>query len=231
MDTFEKPHRSLERKRGLFLRIGLACSLLITFVAFEWRTPVAREEIIIDDDQWSDIEYEEMPITYRREEQLMPPPPVPINRNSPPQPQPGPGDIHIIPDGEPVVNLPSDSGLVIIDIPRIEEKDTAEIPLMRMPEVEPEFPGGEAALIKFIQSSVRYPENARAEGIQENVYVNFIVDEKGKVTNVECMGNPNKWLKEEALRIINLMPLWKPGKQGGRPVRVILNQPIYFKLK
>ena len=116
-------------------------------------------------------------------------------------------------------------------IPRIEEKDTAEIPLMRMPEVEPEFPGGEAALIKFIQSSVRYPENARAEGIQENVYVNFIVDEKGKVTNVECMGNPNKWLKEEALRIINLMPVWKPGKQGGRPVRVILNQPIYFKLK
>ena len=229
MDTFEKPHRSLERKRGLFLRIGLVCSLLITLVAFEWRTPVTREEIMIEDDQWSDVDYEEMPITYRREEQLMPPPPVPINRNSPPQP--GPGDIHIIPDGEPVVNLPSDSGLVIIDIPRIEEKDTTEIPLMRMPEVEPEFPGGDAALIKFIKNNVRYPEKARAEGIQENVYVNFIVDEKGKVTNVECMGNPNIWLKEEALRIVNLMPVWKPGKQGGRPVRVILNQPIFFKLK
>ena len=97
----------------------------------------------------------------------------------------------------------------------------------------PSFPGGEGELSKFLQKNINYPQMEREEGIAGTVYVTFVVDKEGKINDVKTLkgvkGGPG--LEKEALRVINSMPPWKPGKQQGRSVRVQFNLPIRFSLK
>ena len=94
----------------------------------------------------------------------------------------------------------------------------------------PEFPGGDEAMAKFLQKNIVYPESVMKANIQGKVYLSFVVDEKGNVRDAKILRGVHELLDAEALRVINLMPRWKPGTQGGRPVRVQFNLPIDFKL-
>ena len=86
-----------------------------------------------------------------------------------------------------------------------------EEPVYKVVEVMPEFPGGMKALMDFIQKNVRYPEEARKNGIQGRVIVSVVIDGNGRVVDPVIMRSRYPALDEEALRIVGLMPQWKPG--------------------
>lgn len=98
-------------------------------------------------------------------------------------------------------------------------------------EVEPEFPGGVEALYKYLAENIKYPVLAKEKGTQGRVYVTFVVEKDGSVTDAKVLRGVSEEVDAEALRVINAMPKWKPGMQQGVPVRVQYNIPIVFKLQ
>ena len=98
-------------------------------------------------------------------------------------------------------------------------------------EVMPEFPGGEAALMKFLQNNVVYPDRERDLEIQGKVVVGFIIDETGKVIEAKPIKEVSYGLDKESVRVVNLLPNFKPGMQAGRPVKVRYVLPMKYELK
>lgn len=95
-------------------------------------------------------------------------------------------------------------------------------------EDEPEFPGGMEALYKFIQDNVQYPQLALDNGIEGKVYVTFVVEEDGSITNPRLLRDIGGGCGQEAIRVVKMMPKWKPGTKYGKPVRVQFNLPVSF---
>lgn len=98
-------------------------------------------------------------------------------------------------------------------------------------ENSPEFAGGMEALSKFIADNIRYPEQAKRDNIQGKVLVRFAIDADGSVADAEVLRGIGGGCDEEALRVVNAMPKWKPGRVNGNPVRVQYTLPITFKLQ
>lgn len=97
-------------------------------------------------------------------------------------------------------------------------------------EVQPEFPGGEMALMKYLGTNVKYPEYARDHNIQGTVYLTFVVEPDSEITKVEVLRGIGGGCDEEAIRVLKMMPKWSPGLHFGKPVRVQYNIPIRFIL-
>lgn len=97
-------------------------------------------------------------------------------------------------------------------------------------EVMPQFPGGQIAMLKYIMENMKYPEQAMKEGIQGRVAVRFIVEKDGSISDVKPILSVHPLLNKEAVRVVESMPKWSPGKQNGKPVRVRYNLPVMFKL-
>lgn len=95
----------------------------------------------------------------------------------------------------------------------------------------PAFPGGDSQLMEFIMRNIKYPEIAKEQGVQGKVIVNFIVDEEGKIININVVKSLSKECDAEAMRVVRLMPQWKPGMQNGKKIKTKMNLPISFKLK
>ncbi len=94
----------------------------------------------------------------------------------------------------------------------------------------PRFPGGEAARHTFIQENTRYPKTANEKNIQGTVYVTFVVEPNGSLSGIKVLRGIGGGCDEEAIRVVNSMPKWLPGKQKGQAVRVQINMPIKFVL-
>jgi len=110
-------------------------------------------------------------------------------------------------------------------------EDTSSVILCyAVTESEPEFPGGEEKRIQFLRDNLNYPQIARDNNIQGTVYVTFVVTKDGKISDVKVLRGISKECDEEAVRVIKLMPKWKPGEQMGKPVNVLFNMPIKFSL-
>ena len=95
----------------------------------------------------------------------------------------------------------------------------------------PAFPGGDAALMKYLSENIKYPEAAEKAGEQGRVVVNFIVEKDGAISNVYVVRSVTPTLDAEAVRVIKAMPKWVPGKQDGQFVRVKYNVPVSFRLQ
>ncbi|MGX5817855.1 TonB family protein [Chitinophaga lutea] len=125
--------------------------------------------------------------------------------------------------GVPEGQLTGGSGVVTVEGAPTEEKPFITVEIM------PEFPGGEAALMKYLKGSIRYPHMAAENNIQGTVFVRFVVQANGEIANVEVQGAKHGGgLEEEAMRVVKKMPKWKPGRQQGRNVPVYFNLPIKF---
>jgi TonB family protein len=98
-------------------------------------------------------------------------------------------------------------------------------------EVMPRFIGGEAVMLKFVAHNIKYPSEAMRKNIQGRIYVNFYIDKNGDVQNAKIIKGIGGGCDQEALRVVKLMPRWKPGTLDGRPVNVNYNLPINFTLK
>lgn len=95
----------------------------------------------------------------------------------------------------------------------------------------PEFPGGQDAMNTFLDKNLKYPQTAKDKGIQGKVWLGFTVQKDGKVTDVEVLRGIGGGCDEEAVRVLKLMPDWKPGYQSGKPVIVKFRFPINFTLR
>ena len=217
MKAKKNPKISIERKRGLFFQIGLVITLLAVLVAFEWKS-YEKTDYSLGQLQMDDLEDEMIPIT-RQEEKPPPPPPPP------------PEIIEIVEDE---VEIENELEVEETDtdenefIEQEEEEDSDEV--FMVVEQMPVFPGGDLGLMKFIQKNTKYPPIAKENDITGKVYVSYVVNKKGKVTNVKVARSVDRYLDAEAVRVVKLLPYSSAGKQRGKPVNVQYTIPINFTL-
>ena len=102
--------------------------------------------------------------------------------------------------------------------------------VVNKPDVLPEFPGGMEAMMAYIGNNVKYPDEASNKKIEGKVIVQFIVKKDGSVADAKVISKTNEMLNKEALRVVNTMPKWKPGKNKGKVVDVRFVLPVAFKL-
>jgi TonB family protein len=112
----------------------------------------------------------------------------------------------------------------------LQNPQDSDSPIFTVVEVLPEFPGGDEARMKYLMENIKYPDEARKNGIQGTAYVTFVVEKDGSISNVKVLRGFDKACDEESVRVIKNMPNWKPGKQKGKAVRVQFNMPIRFAL-
>lgn len=124
-------------------------------------------------------------------------------------------------EGEDIVDIPAD--------PVVGDPDADKV--FQFVEEAPSFPGGEEKLFEYLNKNIKYPRIANENNIQGRVYVTFVVDKEGKVTEAKVLRGIGGGCDEEALRVVKNMPEWKPGRQNGRSVKVQYNLPVVFNLK
>ena len=230
METKKSPIADLESKKNLFLEVGLSIALLVTFGAFEWSTYNLHDNAYINCTEVVDIEEDFVPIT-RVIEQPTPPPP----------PAPKPVDIIEIVDDDDLIDDVDFASTECgdddaVDFTSLQVEATAEDNdddelVCFFSEVMPQFVGGEAALRKYLAESVVYPPTAIDNEIQGRVFVSFVIDKTGAVTNVHVARKLDPYLDREAVRVVQSMPRWTPGYQRGKPVNVAYTVPINFVLQ
>lgn len=208
--------------------MGMVVGISVLFFAFEWssKTKKLDESIIVQDV----LAEEEIEITRR---DPAPPPPPP-----PPAPE-TPEIIQVVEEKVETrieINTEDDASKRQMETfvpppppkPKVEEV-TEEI--FVVVEEQPEFPGGNAAMMKFLSDNIKYPVIAQENGIQGRVITNFVVERDGSITDVQVVRGVDPSLDKEAVRVIQSMPKWKPGKQRGSAVRVRFTLPVVFRLQ
>ena len=95
----------------------------------------------------------------------------------------------------------------------------------------PQFPGGELEMIKFIQANLKYPVIAQEMGVSGTVIIKFVIDRNGNITNIKVARSIGSGCDEESVRVLEKMPAWSPGRQGGKTVRVSYSVPFKFILQ
>jgi len=115
--------------------------------------------------------------------------------------------------------------------PAFKQEQASGEEIFTVVEVMPEYPGGPAEMMDFLANNIRYPEQARREEKQGKVFVNFVIEKDGAVSNVSILRGIGAGCDEEARRVVELMPNWKPGYQKGQAVRVSFNLPVRFTLE
>ena len=227
MEIKKSPKADLESKKLTFTLIGLVVSLFIIWRVFEYKS---YDKQSFDDLQRTVEVIEEEMVEITKQEQPKP---------QPPAPKPQVTQIQIVEDDVEVedeidINAEVDQDEVIEEyefVPEIEEEEIVEAEIFKVVEEMPEFPGGTAKMMEYIQKNIKYPMMARESDIQGRVFVNFVVEPDGSITNVMVMRGIGGGCDEEALRVVQSMPNWKPGKQRGSAVRCSFTVPIIFKLQ
>lgn len=226
MDAKKTTKADLESKRMLFIQIGLVIALGLVFVAFEYKS-YEKRELDLGTREAVDIVEEIIPIT---EQKVKPPPPPPPKQTT---------VIHIVEDEveiEDEIEIDAEASQdteieEYIPMEMEEEEEIKEDHIFAVVEAMPEFPGGQPEMMKFLSKNIKYPTMARESGIQGMVYVTFVVERDGSVTDVKVMRGIGGGCDEEAVRVVTRMPKWIPGKQRNKPVRVQFNLPVRFTLQ
>lgn len=228
MEIKKSPKADLEGMKSTFFIIGLVITLFIVWQAFE----IKSYDKPIDEYAGAEtkkIEIEEMVVT----KQEQPKPQVQA-------PKPQVTKIEVVDNEEVIedeieinaeVDLDEELTDFEIDAPEIEEEELEEEEIFTSAEEQPEFPGGPSKLMEYVQKNLKYPMQARESDIQGRVYVGFVVEKDGSITKVQVLKGIGGGCDEEAIRVVQSLPKFKPGKQRGNPVRVQYTLPIVFKLQ
>ena len=224
MEAKKNPKIALSKKTGLFLSIGFNVSLLLVIIAFEWKSYDRANLLKLGQVNDYFVEITEAPITHH------PPPPPPIMKQT---------VIIEVPDEEEIkeeiaveldIEITEETAIeaLLFEEP-VEEEEVEEI--FTLVEEYPSFEGGGLEFIKYIQKNLVYPEKARRMGLEGRVFVQFIVEKDGSLTNVKVLRGIGGDCNDEAIRVMQKSPKWLSGKQRGRSVRVQMVVPIIFKFQ
>jgi protein TonB len=234
MEPKKLPKLELNNKYNLFLNIGLVVSLSFCLIAFEWKT---YEDLSVVDikpqyNRIQDIELVKIPPT----DPPLPKEPEKIIAKADQKPVDISNIVEVL-EKDPAVDLlpeltsdipdiPFPTGNnIMLDIP--EEK--VEEPILNIFELEKE-PEGREAFYKYISKHIKYPKEAQQANIKGTVYVQFVIDKDGSISDLKVVKGIGYGCDEEAIRVIQNAPKWTPGKQRGRPVRVRMVLPVSFRL-
>jgi protein TonB len=220
LELKKNPKVDLRRYSGLFLEVGFVIAIgavLLTLnysvhtkntVVFgELKTVIAEEEIV--------------PITRQQTPTPPPPPEVPKVAEI----------INIVDDDTnlddelEIEDIEPDQETEIIVVKKRDEEEVEDEIYIIVEEI-PEFPGGEDALHRFMIEHTKYPKNAKKNKVSGTVYVQFVINEKGEIENVQIPHSVNPSLDREAVRVVESMPNWIPGKIRGKPVKAL--QTLWF---
>jgi protein TonB len=225
METKKTPAANLENKRRLLLLIGFILAFAIVWGAFNIKEEVKTIEVPKDNSSEPPTELiSETPPTL---EKMLPLPKfvmtntLVITDNTSPLEEPIVESTEIT-EGELIDALPN--------FPVEKSADEADS-IFEIVEENPLFPGGEKVLLRWLANKIKYPQIAIDNGSEGVVFVNFVVEASGKVSNVRVVRAGDPSLDSEAERVVKDMPLWQPGLQRGKPVRVRFTIPIHFKLQ
>lgn len=221
METKKSPKANLETKRSLYFEFGMFMSLALVLFAFEWKTSNTKSVFTMGGEEI--VAMDQIVNTNRKEELVKP------------KPRMLAVDFHITSD--PVL---SDSLFFAFDLPfdtvieyYFDEKpiadDTDDV-IVAIPEIAPEFPGGERALLNFMKQNIEYPSIDIENRTQGTVYVQFVVMRDGSIGNVKTLRSLSPTADNEAMRVVKMLPKWKPARMGTREVSCIFNLPVNFKL-
>lgn len=124
------------------------------------------------------------------------------------------------------------TGEVVFEEPvaEVAKEEVEEDVIFTVVEQQAEFPGGMEALVKFLQKNVKYPAIARRMGVEGSVFVSFVVDKAGAISDIQIVKGISAECDKEAVRVVGMMPPWKPGKQNGKAVKSRFVLPVKFKL-
>ena len=224
----KSPKANIETLKLTSILMGMVVGVALLFFAFEWSSETKKldESVIVQDV----LAEEEIEITRR---DPTPPPPPP-----PPAPE-TPEIIQVVEEKVETrieINTEDDASKRQMEAyvpppppkPKVEEV-TEEI--FVVVEEQPEFPGGNTAMMKFLSDNIKYPVIAQENGIQGRVITNFVVERDGSITDVQVVRGVDPSLDKEAIRVIQSMPKWKAGKQRGSAVRVRFTLPVVFRLQ
>ena len=214
---------NLESKKFIFFEIGIIIALLMVLFAFEYKSyessgyEMIRREFV-------DIPEDIVPITEQKVKPPPPPPPKQVTKITIVE-----DDVEV--DDEIIIDVEADDNTEMFEYtPDEEDEEIDELEIFTIVESLPEFPGGVVELYKFLNKNIKYPPFAKEANIQGNVFVNFVIEQDGNISNIIILRGIGGGCNEESIRIVKIMPKWSPGKQRGRPVRVSFNLPVKFTL-
>ncbi len=223
MKAKKHPKANVDKLRSSIFFGGLVFSLAFVLVSFQWTSWTGNNDYT--GQMNGDLEIpEEILVT--------------ITEVAPPPPPPPAPSVEII-----IANDDDDVIETVVEIQEITEtteiKEILEdeeiideiLPPVKFAEKMPMFPGGEEELFRFLGEGMKYPAMARDAGISGRVFVTFVVEKNGAITNIDLLRGIGGGCDEEAMRVVESMPKWTPGKQGGKNVRVQFNLPIFFNLR
>ena len=228
MELKKNPKADLEKRRGLYLEIGLVAIMVVALAAFEWKSYDQEQIEVVQRTAMDEVEDV---IIQTQQEELPPPPP-------PEQPEVT-TELNVIEDdaeSENEVDMSSfqrqeeATNIEITPVKIEEEEEEEEQTIFQVVENDPEFPGGVEAMYKYLAQNIKYPQLARENNITGRVYVTFVVERDGSVSGVRVLRDIGGGCGAEAVRVVKSMPKWTPGKQRGKAVRVQYNLPVNFSL-
>jgi len=229
MEVKKTEKANLENRRLLFTEIGLVAALLVVWGAFSYGTK--EKTVAMFETDTEVVEVEEM---------------VPITQETPPPPPEAPqipvlsDQIDIVEDDIKVednfMSLEDDANLGVEIMDYVEEVKEEVVEEEAIPfqlvEEKPSFNGGDAnEFSKWVNSQLKYPEQAKKDKIQGRVTLQFTVGADGVVRNVKVIRGAHELLDAEALRVVSASPKWEPGQQEGKPVAVTYTFPVIFQLR
>lgn len=228
METKKTYKANLENKRTLLTEVGLVAAMGIVLMAFEWGTPETKVATLAGNDAAFINDDIEIPVTMET-----PPTPPAVILND--LIEILPDDIKIDEDLEFKSLDDSQMEIPIMDyIPQSvqdEEVDEAPVPFFAVEE-KPLFNGGDAnEFSKWVNSNLKYPSIAQANGVEGRVTLQFTVNPDGSVSNVKVLRGVDSSLDNEAVRVVSMSPKWTPGRQRDRAVKVTYTFPVIFKLR
>ncbi len=219
---------NLETKKGLFIEIGLVIALALTLAAFEYTKEDLRTANI---QAIRDVQGEEEIIPITRQELQKP--------QDPPKPKTVIIDLNIVEDDIELTDeldfesfdANQDDAIQIADVIGNKEEEEEDVEVFYIVETMPQFQGeGIEAFRAYIQKNVTYPQLALENGNSGIVYVSFVINRRGELTNISILRSVDPSLDEEVIRALKAAPNWEPGKQRGKPVNVSFSIPIRFIL-
>jgi periplasmic protein TonB len=225
MEIKKSEKANLENLKSTFFLIGMVITLSFLWYSFEYKT---YDKVVNDFANQSILEDEEDIIIQTQRAETPPPPPpqqqttvIDIVDNS----------IKVDLDIDFDAEMDEDADIEDSPIKQNEEEETAEEEIFVFVEDQAGYVGGEEARMKYLQENIKYPEMAKESGIQGTVYLKFVIEKDGSVSNVSVQRGIGGGCDEEAVRVVKKMPKWQPAKQRGRPVRVWFNMPIKVTLQ
>lgn len=231
MEAKKSKKADLEKRKGLYLEIGLVTILAIVLLAFNLRSTDSKDSGLADRQITTEIEEDILNTEEEQPEEQQP---------EPEQPEPEvTTDLEVV-DNDAVienefqgVSAEDDANTRQEDIvvnTEVSEETVEEDEIFVFVEENPEYPGGEEALYKYLGDNLQYPDLARDNGITGVVVIKFVVEKDGRITRATILRDIGGGCGKEALRVVNGMPKWKPGKQSGRTVRSEFMLPVQFEL-